>query len=74
MNANSNAINAAGARGDSLIRNASLLSSARRLVAQWLQRARDRHELANLSVRQRCDMGLTLDSIESEVRKPFWRA
>jgi uncharacterized protein YjiS (DUF1127 family) len=74
MDAHSNAISTTGPRSDAPMRYESLLSSAQRVVAQWLQRARDRHELANLSVWQRRDMGLTLDAIESEVRKPFWRA
>jgi uncharacterized protein YjiS (DUF1127 family) len=68
MNAHSNAISAAGPRSDSLRRNASLLSSAQRVVAQWLQRARDRHELAYLSDRQRCDMVLSLVAVEAVVR------
>lgn len=51
-----------------------LWSSAREIVAGWLQRARDRHDLAHLSEWQRRDMGLPLDEVDREVNKPFWRA
>jgi uncharacterized protein YjiS (DUF1127 family) len=52
----------------------NLLSWAQATIATWMQRARDRHDLANLSELQRRDMGLARDAIDLEVRKPFWRA
>lgn len=52
----------------------ALLSWAQTTVATWMQRTRDRHDLANLNERQRRDMGLARDAIDLEVRKPFWRA
>lgn len=52
----------------------TLSSWAQATVATWMQRARDRHDLANLSERQRRDMGLARDAIDLEVRKHFWRA
>jgi uncharacterized protein YjiS (DUF1127 family) len=73
MNAHSNVI-AIAKRGDVAKQSESPWSLACTTVAQWLQRARDRRELADLSARQRRDIGLTLDAIEAEVRKPFWRA
>ena len=51
-----------------------LWSSAREVVATWLQRSRERQALAHLSSSQRCDMGLDPDAIEREISKPFWRA
>jgi GNAT superfamily N-acetyltransferase/uncharacterized protein YjiS (DUF1127 family) len=48
--------------------------SVRDSVERWLQRARDRHDLAHLSEWQRRDMGLPLDELDREVNKPFWRA
>lgn len=44
------------------------------VVALWLQRARDRHALAQLTARERKDMGLPRAAVELEMRKPFWRA
>lgn len=46
---------------------------AQMTFALWLQRSRDRSELAGLGARQRRDMGLTIDAIEAELDKPFWR-
>jgi uncharacterized protein YjiS (DUF1127 family) len=44
------------------------------LVAAWMQRARERHALAQLTARERRDMGLSRAAVEEEIRKPFWRA
>jgi uncharacterized protein YjiS (DUF1127 family) len=52
----------------------SVWSLVRGILATWGQRVRDRHELAHLSEWQRRDMGLPLDEIEREVKKPFWCA
>jgi uncharacterized protein YjiS (DUF1127 family) len=51
-----------------------VLAFVRRMFAEWLQRSRSRDELAGLSERQRLDVGLTLEQVEVEIRKPFWRA
>jgi uncharacterized protein YjiS (DUF1127 family) len=51
-----------------------LWSSARELVASWLQRSRDRQDLAHMSEWQRRDLGLSLADIERETDKPFWRS
>lgn len=48
--------------------------SAVNTVSEWLRRSRGRAELARLSERQRCDIGLDSEAIEREIRKPFWRA
>lgn len=50
-----------------------LSSSVREIFATWLQRARDRHDLAHMSEWQLHDLGLRPDEIEREVEKPFWR-
>ena len=50
-----------------------LWAMAQMTFALWLQRSRDRSELAGLGARQRRDMGLTIDAIEAELDKPFWR-
>jgi uncharacterized protein YjiS (DUF1127 family) len=43
-------------------------------VATWQQRSRDRHLLAQMNERQRCDIGLSPETIDIESSKPFWRA
>jgi len=46
----------------------------KRVIAEWRNRARSRHELANLSDRQLRDIGLSRYSANFESSKPFWRA
>lgn len=45
-----------------------------RALGAWSRRLRDRHALAQLTARERRDMGLPRDAVEQEIRKPFWRA
>jgi uncharacterized protein YjiS (DUF1127 family) len=40
----------------------------------WLQRARYRHELSQISERQLRDVGLNPELIRRESAKPFWKA
>jgi uncharacterized protein YjiS (DUF1127 family) len=40
----------------------------------WLKRRHDRYQLAQLSERERHDVGLTWSDVVSEAEKPFWRA
>lgn len=45
-----------------------------KMVATWLQRKHSREKLKSLSDRALKDIGLTRQEIESEIRKPFWKA
>ena len=40
----------------------------------WSQRARQRRDLANLTERERADIGVTSEQVAREAAKPFWRA
>ena len=42
------------------------------LLRTWLKRARDRHDLAELSDTQLRDVGLSRHMIKREIEKPFW--
>ncbi len=44
------------------------------LIGQWRRRVRDREALAQLTLRERLDLGLTRAGIDKEIRKPFWSA
>lgn len=44
------------------------------LVALWQERARQRHDLAELDDRLLKDIGLNRGVIAREIDKPFWRA
>lgn len=44
------------------------------LIGDWRRRVRDRESLAQLTLRERLDMGLTRAAVEDEIRKPIWRA
>jgi uncharacterized protein YjiS (DUF1127 family) len=44
------------------------------LLALWLRRLRDRHDLANLSQAQLRDVGLDPSFVRRESEKPFWQA
>jgi uncharacterized protein YjiS (DUF1127 family) len=39
----------------------------------WLERARQRRQLAGLSERELHDIGLSHAAAQAEARKPFWR-
>jgi uncharacterized protein YjiS (DUF1127 family) len=55
--------------GQIQILGTTLLDRLRRCV----ERARQRHALAELDDRLLQDVGLTRDDVTSEVEKPFWR-
>lgn len=40
----------------------------------WRQRLHDRRQLAELSERERHDLGLSWSDVAHEAEKPFWRA
>jgi uncharacterized protein YjiS (DUF1127 family) len=44
------------------------------VLKTWRQRARARHELANLDQRTLRDIGVSAGEIQFEANKPFWRA
>ena len=44
-----------------------------RLVATWIERARQRRVLATLDDRLLADIGVTRTEAEFEGKKPFWR-
>ncbi|MBL8831847.1 MAG: DUF1127 domain-containing protein [Rhodospirillales bacterium] len=41
-------------------------------VYVWQERARQRHQLAEMSDHMRSDLGLSYGDIEREASKPFW--
>jgi uncharacterized protein YjiS (DUF1127 family) len=45
-----------------------------RAFAAWMRRVRDRQALAQLTARERRDMGLARCAVDAELRRPFWRA
>ena len=49
------------------------LAGLRTLLLVWLQRARQRQQLAELSDRQLEDIGISRAQAIEEARKPFWR-
>ncbi|UCH72846.1 MAG: DUF1127 domain-containing protein [Rhodospirillales bacterium] len=52
---------------------ASLLSGARKMLALWYERSRQRRDLARLDDRLLRDIGLDRATVELEIAKPFWR-
>ncbi len=44
------------------------------VVVIWQSRARDRHQLRQMSFHMLKDIGLDHHTIETECRKPFWQA
>lgn len=44
------------------------------LPALWLDRNRSRHDLRDLSAEQLRDVGLNVETVRVEARKPFWQA
>lgn len=51
----------------------ALWRGARRLLAQWRDRARMRRLLAGMDERALRDIGLALLEARREINKPFWR-
>ena len=49
-------------------------ASAFEQALAWLERARQRRELRQLSDHMLKDIGLTRADVEAEAAKPFWRA
>ncbi len=49
------------------------LAQFRELVGVWLQRARERAELAQCDERDLKDMGISRGTALAEIRKPFWQ-
>jgi len=54
-------------------RAAGPLARIQHLIATWLQRARERHELAEMGERELHDMGISKIDAQAEYQKPFWR-
>lgn len=44
------------------------------IPALWLERNRTRHDLRDLSAEQLRDVGLNVETVRVEARKPFWQA
>ena len=51
-----------------------LLQAAAAIARQWLNRVRERDELARLDHAMQRDIGVTPSEIARERNKPFWRA
>jgi uncharacterized protein YjiS (DUF1127 family) len=49
------------------------LAAATRLIAQWIERSRQRQALASLEERMLRDIGITRVDVARECEKPFWR-
>lgn len=52
----------------------TLWSAVGRAFDAWTRRARDRRALAQLTARERLDLGLSRCVVDEEIRKPIWRA
>ena len=50
------------------------LTELRETLHVWRQRQQQRHQLAQLSVRDLHDVGLSWSDALFEAKKPFWRA
>ena len=51
-----------------------MFSQLRETFRIWRKRVRDRRQLAELSERERHDVGLSWSDVVYEAEKPFWRA
>ena len=51
----------------------SRIAQFRQLFTLWVQRARERAELAQCTDRDLQDMGVSSATALAEIRKPFWR-
>jgi uncharacterized protein YjiS (DUF1127 family) len=50
-----------------------LIGRVQAMVSLWRARVRDRRALAQMSERQRADIGVCWSQIAHEASKPFWR-
>ena len=50
------------------------LAGAYEQILSWLERARQRRQLAQLGDHMLKDIGLSRADVEAEASKPFWRA
>ncbi len=48
------------------------LSLAVKTIQVWINRHNQRRQLANLEMSQIKDLGLTIEQVKAEVKKPFW--
>jgi uncharacterized protein YjiS (DUF1127 family) len=62
----------AGRMADRSMSEAAIVRSAE-LLHSWLERARQRRRLGQLSDHMLKDIGLSRADVESETAKPFWR-
>lgn len=51
----------------------AILSRLADILALWRRRSRERQLLAQMSARERADLGVAATEVEVEVAKPFWR-
>lgn len=49
------------------------VAACARLIAMWMDRARQRRALAAMDDRLLSDIGITRNEAEREIEKPFWR-
>lgn len=49
------------------------VAACARLIAFWMDRARQRRALAEMDDRLLSDIGITRNEAEREIEKPFWR-
>lgn len=52
--------------------NTNFLARLLDTVVTWQQRSRDRHLMAQMTERQRRDIGLSPATLDDEISKPFW--
>lgn len=52
--------------------NTNFLARLLDAVVTWQQRSRDRHLMAQMTERQRRDIGLSPATLDDEISKPFW--
>ncbi len=55
------------------IESTGRLGQFREMIGLWLQRMRERAELAQCDDRELLDMGVSRATALAEIRKPFWR-
>jgi uncharacterized protein YjiS (DUF1127 family) len=55
------------------VTESSRIAQFRELFSLWLQRVRERAELAQCDERDLLDMGVSRATALAEIRKPFWR-